>query len=206
MSLSPQHGEARQKVLGILADQGLESYVAYEPGSGREWCSVVQADYVVPEPDLVAAWSAPGAGIAYHHAHPDDRALSPSDLRALYNPGLAEVWAHGPGAAYGARLHPGVDVAAFEAAHEHLNGVIGEDMAREFIEAQAGAGALSEETYIALSDRAFCQALDKHGVLSVTALDAAGTPLAEPSEPVFELLVVLAQAVLDRCWPLPPVT
>jgi hypothetical protein len=206
MSFTEREMAAREKVLGILAEQKVESYVAYGQAPTDEWHHVGQRDHVVPQPDLTKAWSVAGAAISYHHSHPDDRSLSPSDLRQLCNPGLEEIWAHCPsGISYRAALPAAVSVNAFQHDHEHLNGTMSEPMARDFVEACLGAGALPRQAYLDLSDRAFGQALAEHGVLDFAGWDSGGGQLGPPNDPAYAKLVALSRAVLDRKWPPPPI-
>ena len=157
------------------------------------------------QPDLVAAWSITGAAISYHHSHPDDRCLSPSDLRSLYKPGVDEIWAHcKSGISYGARISADVSRVQFEKEHEHLNNTISEEMAR--VAAQDSHVTLSDGTYRNLSDRAFCEALLKANLLDFEAVSLDGTALPQPSDADYSWLVSFAGDILARRYPPPPVT
>ena len=197
---------ARKEVLDILVAQSVESYVAYGLTAGPEWRHVGHHDHVVPQPDLVAAWSVAGGRISYHHSDPDERSLSPSDLRTLYNPGLEAIWAHcSSGSSYRASLTENVSIKSFMAEHEHLNSTVSKEMARDFTECLIGPGSLPPTTYRDLSDRAFCEALKQQGLISFTAISTEGEDLNAPKDPAFEPLVLFARAVMDRKWPQPPV-
>lgn len=80
------------------------------PASGREHLHAIATDGAVysafgeldrvhPPYDLLARYAEVDTEIIYHHSHPDDRALSPSNLGLLAQPGVKAVWAHAPSGA-----------------------------------------------------------------------------------------------------------
>jgi hypothetical protein len=76
-------------------------------------------------------YQTPGAGVRYHHAHPDERALSPSDLQLIGNPGVSEIWAHTPdGGAIGAAVTTGVSKAKYLHQLQLIGGFPGADIYR----------------------------------------------------------------------------
>jgi hypothetical protein len=98
------HGLRQQKAQTAL--EHLHAVAA----NGTVWKASGMPDHVTAPPSLQAQYSQAGAGIIYHHSHPDERALSPSDLHLIENAGVTTIWAHAPsGASYGARLRDGRD-------------------------------------------------------------------------------------------------
>lgn len=81
------------------------------------------ATSVIATADLEERYDHADAGIVYHHSHPDERALSPSDLELITRVGVTTIWAHAPsGASYGARLKEGIDKQLYGHALSSLRG------------------------------------------------------------------------------------
>lgn len=131
-------------------------------GDRSEWKASGNPNYVVAPPDLEAKYAQPGAGIVYHHSHPDERALSPSDLHLIEKPGVTTIWAHVPsGASYGARLRDGRVKEEYRAALDHLHGFLHPEIVR-------GAGVnFDDETYESLRDFAVMLALEGAGWIDI---------------------------------------
>lgn len=92
---------------------------------GTVYLNSGELDHVKPPSDLEARYAEADAGIVYHHSHPDDRALSPSDLGLIAQPGVKTVWAHAPsGASYGAQIQDGITKDRYRAALDGLHGYL----------------------------------------------------------------------------------
>lgn len=92
---------------------------------GAVYLASGELDHVNPPSDLEARYAEVGAEIVYHHSHPDDRALSPSDLGLIAQPGVKTIWAHAPsGASYGARLQDSITKDRYRAALDGLHGYL----------------------------------------------------------------------------------
>ena len=120
--LTPEFQIVAAKLTGLQRSTGNEHYWATDcertifQNSGAPNC-------VVGTPGLEARYAASGAEIYYHHSHPDERALSPSDLDLLTRDGVIQVWAHTPeGGSYGSELKAGVTRANFRKALNDLRG------------------------------------------------------------------------------------
>ncbi|TCQ06448.1 hypothetical protein C8J40_105236 [Sphingomonas sp. PP-CC-3A-396] len=139
------------------AEKGLEHLQAFA-ADGSEWKASGMPDHVVAPPELEAMYAQPGAGIVYHHSHPDERALSPSDLHLIGKPGVETIWAHAPsGASYGARLRDRQDKRRYLAALDHLHGFLHPEIARGH-----GVG-VDDRSYECLRDFAVMLALERSG-------------------------------------------
>ncbi|USU08681.1 hypothetical protein NF700_16710 [Sphingomonadaceae bacterium OTU29MARTA1] len=137
------------------AEKGLEHLHALA-ADGSEWTASGMPDHVFAPPELEAMYAQPRAGIVYHHSHPDERALSPSDLHLIGKPGVKTIWAHSPsGASYGARLREGRDKVRYRAALDHLHGFLHPEIARGH-----GVG-VDDRSYECLRDFAVMLALER---------------------------------------------
>lgn len=93
---------------------------------GKTYQAGGTATSVTAPADLEARYDQADAGIVYHHSHPDERALSPSDLDLIARVGVTTIWAHAPsGASYGARLREGIDKTRYADTLAHLRGFLG---------------------------------------------------------------------------------
>lgn len=101
---------------------GVESYWAVD-AQGEIYQNSGNATVVRALPDLERRYDDPAAAVVYHHSHPDERALSPSDLQLIGKPGVQEIWAHTPDhIAYGAGLKPGVCKQTYLSEFQNLGG------------------------------------------------------------------------------------
>ena len=118
---------------------------------------------VVATPGLEARYAASGAGICYHHSHPDERALSPSDLDLLTRDGVIQVWAHTPeGGSYGAESKPGVARDDFRKALDNLRGF----MCAEILRLEC-LPAWTDEDFEQFRDLAALEAFEKAALIDV---------------------------------------
>lgn len=120
--ISPDILDIARKLLTQQATTSVEHLYAIA-ADGRTYERSGTANSVTADLALEARYDEVGAGIIYHHSHPDDRALSPSDLELIARPGVATIWAHSPsGVSYGATTKPGIDKCKYANALESLNG------------------------------------------------------------------------------------
>ncbi|WP_430912190.1 hypothetical protein [Methylobacterium sp. sgz302541] len=92
---------------------GFEHYWAIDH-AGNIYQKSGAATYVTADPALEAAYDNPVSQVRYHHSHPDDRALSLSDLEVLGRAGVREMWAHCVGGSiYGASVQRSATKADF---------------------------------------------------------------------------------------------
>jgi len=106
-----------------LQERTAQEHLHAIAADGAVYSASGQLDRVNPPPELEARFREVGAEIVYHHSHPDDRALSPSDLGLIAQPGVKTIWAHAPsGASYGARLQESIAKDCYRAALDQLHG------------------------------------------------------------------------------------
>jgi len=104
INLTPVYQEVAAMLVGLQMSTGNEHYWATDCEQTIFQNSGVP-NYVLPTPGLQGRYATPGAKVSYHHSHPDERSLSPSDLNLLVHIGVVQVWAHTPeGGSYGAEL------------------------------------------------------------------------------------------------------
>jgi hypothetical protein len=150
--------EAAQ-LISLQAATGLEHCWAID-GSGRVFRLTGTANGVFAPPALMTLYQTPGAGVRYHHSHPDERALSPSDLALIGNPGVDEIWAHTPdGGAVGAAVMTGVSKARYLNQLQLICGFLGADIYR----ASFPQSGLSDQEYENIRDITLVEALHAKG-------------------------------------------
>lgn len=139
---------------------GLEHYWAID-GAGRIYEGNGQPDYVLADSELEVAYDDPTSSLRYHHSHPDERALSPSDLGLLGRIGVREVWAHTVGgASYGAALTETTTRNRFRASLEKLQG----HMVVELVNAHCST-VVTPDHFEMFRDMAACEALQISGII-----------------------------------------
>lgn len=136
---------------------GLEHFHAIA-ADGAVYSGSGQLDRVNPPPGLEARYSEVGAEIVYHHSHPDDRALSPSDLGLIAQMGVETIWAHAPsGASYGACLRESIAKDRFRTALDQLHS----HLLLEIV--QNGGASLDERSFEEFRDFATMLVLEERG-------------------------------------------
>lgn len=116
----------------LQAETGLEHLRAVA-ADGEVFLASGHSDRVHPPPELEARYGELGAEIVYHHSHPDDRALRPTDLGLIAQPGVKAVWAHAPsGASYGARLQEGIPKDRYRVALDQLHSYLLAEIVQNF--------------------------------------------------------------------------
>lgn len=152
---------ARAEAAQLIKQQaatGLEHCWAID-ASGTVFTLTGTANSVVASPALMTLYQTPGAGVRYHHSHPDERALSPSDLELIGKPGVNEIWAHTPdGGAIGAAVMAGVPKARYQHQLQLICGFLGADIYR----ANFPPG-LSDQDYERIRDITLVEALHAKG-------------------------------------------
>lgn len=149
--------EIANSLCRLQAETGREHLRAIAT-DGAIYSASGEIDRVYPPSDLLARFAEVDAEIVYHHSHPDDRALSPSDLSLIAQPGVKAIWAHAPsGASYGAQLQEGLAKDSYRAALDQLNG----HLLLEIV--QRGGVLLGETSFEAFRDFATMLALEKQG-------------------------------------------
>jgi hypothetical protein len=144
----------------------LEHYWAYD--GRRVFKKRGEADHVVASPRLEARYDNPKSRVCYHHSHPDERGLSPSDLDLIKRPGVQEIWAHTPeNGAYGACLPDGMDKTRYEQAVAQAEGARDPDQFQPWcanhLNPALNAISLSEQDFEDLCDLAATEALEQKG-------------------------------------------
>ncbi|HEV2081819.1 MAG TPA: hypothetical protein VGR32_05115 [Brevundimonas sp.] len=159
LSLQPPSQQIAAKLARAQQQTGLEHYWAIEK-SGRIYEGSGRPDHVIAGAELEAAYDVHASDLRYHHSHPDERALSPSDLGLLHRSGVREVWAHSVnGASYGAALVDPAAKAHFQSLLDKLHG----HMDVELVNAQGYS--ITTDEFEAFRDLAACEALESRGVI-----------------------------------------
>jgi hypothetical protein len=136
---------------------GLESLQAIA-ADGAVYSASGQLDRVNPPPELEARYADIGAEIVYHHSHPDERALSPSDLDLIAQTGVKTIWAHAPsGASYGARLREGIAKDRYRTALDELRSYLLPEIVR------SGGASLDDRLFEDFRDFATMLVLEERG-------------------------------------------
>lgn len=161
LNLQPALQEIAARLARAQQQTGREHYWAVD-ASGRIYEGGGQPDHVIAGADLEAAYDEPAADLRYHHSHPDERALSPSDLRLLARSGVREVWAHSVGgASYGVALSDTTSKPSFCASLEKLHS----HMDVELVNGQGAA--ISPDDFEQFRDLAACEALEAKGLAQI---------------------------------------
>ena len=161
LALSPSDQQVASQLVVDQHNSGQEHFWANEHVSGKIFHGSGLPDRVIVPPILVAAFDDPTCAIRYHHSHPDERALSPSDLDLLARIGVTEVWAHtAGGGSYGAVLQQGVLRSDYDAKLKKLHGHMDVRLIPTSI------ATVSPIQFEAFRDLAACEALEIAGLIS----------------------------------------
>lgn len=164
LDFNSSYREVAVKLIAAHRTAGVEHYWA-EDSAGRVYQKVGCATVVYADPDLEKRYDELDANVVYHHSHPDERALSPSDLELIGRVGVKQIWAHSPqGAAYGAELKEGICKHAYLQALQSLGGFI----LPELIKYPQG-NCLTIDQFEKLRDIAIMTALERRGWIFIHA-------------------------------------
>lgn len=165
------HADDRLEADGLIARQRqLErEHLWAVDAEGRTYSARGERTHVSAPTELEAAMDRPGAEVRYHHTHPDERALSPTDLSVLLRVGVAEVWAHSPThSRHGAALTDGLDRNVARAAL----GCVDQHAERRLAEIRTGM-SLSEQDWEQWRYLAAMEALQHEGILRICWMPSA---------------------------------
>jgi hypothetical protein len=149
------------KLISLHAAKGVEHYWAKD-AQGSIYENAGNAVSVRALPALEARYDDSTAGVIYHHSHPDERALGPTDFELLARPGVRQIWAHSPeGSAYGAEIAAGIDKRDFLSAFHVLRAA----MLPQLVDYPHG-NKLTDPQFEELRDVAVMSVLEMNGWIS----------------------------------------